>query len=94
MTHNFKGGEGELPSVGSISDELGNLMNKIQEANAIAKNSEFNFEFGFQASDQLFVKVIRGKKYKAYWEQPYFSRHARNSDKRRNGFYHKTAGDS
>ena len=47
-------------------------MNKIQEANAIAKNSEVNFEFGFQTSDQLFVKVIRGKKYKAYWEQPYF----------------------
>ena len=66
------GGEGELPSVGSISDELGNLLNKIQEANAIAKNSEVNFEFGFQTSDQLFVKVIRGKKYKAYWEQPYF----------------------
>ena len=72
MTYNFKGGEGELPSVGSISDELGNLLNKIQEANAIAKNSEVNFEFGFQTSDQLFVKVIRGKKYKAYWEQPYF----------------------
>ena len=36
------------------------------------KNSEVNFEFGFQTSDQLFVKVIRGKKYKAYWEQPYF----------------------
>ena len=64
--------QGDLPSVGSISDELGNFLNKISEANKIAKGSDVVFELGFQAKDNFSVKVIRANKYQTYWDQLYF----------------------
>ena len=59
-------------SLGSVTEELGNLLTKITEANAVTKSSNIRFEFGFQSEDVRYVMVIRGEKYKTYWEEAYF----------------------
>ena len=66
------GGPEQPMSIGSVTEELGNLLNKITEANAVTKSSNIRFEFGFEADDTRYVMVIRSEKYKTYWDEAYF----------------------
>ena len=64
--------EEQPASLGSVTEELGQLLTKITEANAVTKSSNIRFEFGFQSENTRYVMVIRGEKYKTYWDESYF----------------------